>query len=479
MIRASLGTWINYATTIAFQILFANAFGASGEASAYVIAFAIAISANSVFVTTALWVVLPRMLTPAGEISRRAARALGALCVGVAILATFLAVLSVIAPLQMSELLETSPEIARSLLITAAVLMVLLVLAGILSSVAVARGRRFVPAVAPAIPSTTGAMWLIAAGSPTVTTTLLAVSIGAFVQVLLSAYAATVGGIRVVDTRPLKTRSLAIWMMAFLAALNLVGPLQRIVATSMESAGAARFDYASRGLQVVLMLVIGGLIIATLPDWSAVRRARILRTEVTRAMAQAGLLLSVAGAMLLVAVTPVIALFLERGAFTSEDTAAVAMLVRLMIPGLIAEGLVLVLSQALLAARFTRAFLFAGFARVAVVVLLTILLGLPFGAAGVAIAYSGALVIAATVTAIPALRAGMLKGGSSLLGRTAIAAMTVLLLGTFLTLAGDKWAWVSIAALFAATLVAVGAMNLAELVPAGIRDRMRVRREPA
>ena len=54
MIRASAGTWANYATTLAFQILFAASFGTSPAASAFVIAFAVAISASGLFVTTTL-----------------------------------------------------------------------------------------------------------------------------------------------------------------------------------------------------------------------------------------------------------------------------------------------------------------------------------------------------------------------------------------------------------------------------------------
>ena len=54
MIRASAATWLNYATTLVFQILFAARFGSSDVAGAFVIAFAVAISLGGVFVSTAL-----------------------------------------------------------------------------------------------------------------------------------------------------------------------------------------------------------------------------------------------------------------------------------------------------------------------------------------------------------------------------------------------------------------------------------------
>ena len=41
MLRASVGTWVNYGTSLAFQIAFAYRFGATESASAFVIAFSI------------------------------------------------------------------------------------------------------------------------------------------------------------------------------------------------------------------------------------------------------------------------------------------------------------------------------------------------------------------------------------------------------------------------------------------------------
>jgi putative peptidoglycan lipid II flippase len=480
VIRASVGTWMNYATTVAFQVLFAGAFGASNEASGYVIAFALAVSASGIFITTALWVVLPRMVTDEGAISQRAIRAIAALALGACALSVGLAVIGIAAPSLLSDLLETTPEIAQPLFVTAAVLLSLLALAGLFNSLALARGRRFLPALGPAMPSITGAIWLIVATAPSVTTTLLAVTVGALIQTLLAAFAAIAGGFRVADTRYLRSTSLAIWMMVFLASLSIVAPLQRIVATSIAAEGAAQFDYASRGLMVVLQLVIGGLIISTLPEWSSIRRrARILRQEITRATALTALLLATAGALLFVAVIPVVTLFLQRGAFTADDTAAVSLLVRLMIPGLVAEGLFLVVSQALLAAKFTRAFLLAGFGRVAITVILTISLGLPFGSVGVAVAYAAGLLLSVTLAAVPAVQAGMFRGGGSLLRRTAVVSVSILTLGALLSLAGDEWAWLSAAAIVAAALGAIAVGRLIEVMPPAIRHRIRMSREPA
>jgi putative peptidoglycan lipid II flippase len=474
MIRATAGTWANYATTLVFQVLFAASFGTSPAASAFVIAFAVSISASGIFVTTVLTVVLPRMLTDDGAISRRAANAIAAAVLAATAVGLALAAVALLAADAAAEVLATAPDDARALLLIAAALLVVLALAGVLGIVALARGHRFFPAVGPALPSTAGAVYLLIAPQPDVVGTLIAMTAGAAAQAIAMGYFAAVPTPHIIDTPPMRSRSLAIWTLLSLVALNALPPMQRILATSVENAGAAQFDYAARGLHVVLQLLVGGLVISSLPDWTTMRRrARHLRLDVTRATSFAALLLVVAGSVLLVAVTPVVALVLERGAFEVADTDAVALLVRLLLPGFVAEGLTLVMTQALLATKFTRIFWSIGFIRFAIQATLTVVLGVAMGAVGVAIAYTVSVVATASMTAIAAARVGMFRGGSALLWRTAAVASGVVVAAGGLLLIGEEWAWLSAAVIVVVALAGVALMDLGELIPQGIIKRLR------
>src|SRR4051794_12781387 len=76
MLRATAGTWLNYSTTLVFQLLFAREFGAGVEASSYQLVFYLAIAASSVFINTAQAVFVPRLLLPGGELDPRVTRVL-------------------------------------------------------------------------------------------------------------------------------------------------------------------------------------------------------------------------------------------------------------------------------------------------------------------------------------------------------------------------------------------------------------------
>ena len=252
-------------------------------------------------------------------------------------------------------------------------------------------------------------------------------------------------------------------------ALNVLPPIQRIVASSLDSAGAAQYDYAARGLQVSLQLLVGGLVLASLPDWTVIRRrSRVLRVGVTRATAFATLLLLVAASVLLVAIEPIVKAVLERGAFTPADTETVSLLVRLLLPGFVAEGITLVLTQALLATRFTRLFIGIGFIRFAIQAVLTLTLGLVLGAIGVALAYSTTLALTVVLTTVAAARVGILRGGASVLARGILAGGASAVAAALLLAVGAEWVWLS--AVIVVTVGAAGAyaLRLIEIIPAGM-----------
>src|SRR5207249_10880751 len=81
MIRATLGVWVNYATTAAFQILFALRYGSGAEASVFVIVFGIAIAVGGVITASVLSVIVPRLLTPTNRLVRPAVHLVGAFTV--------------------------------------------------------------------------------------------------------------------------------------------------------------------------------------------------------------------------------------------------------------------------------------------------------------------------------------------------------------------------------------------------------------
>src|SRR3989442_6222711 len=68
MIRATGGTWLSYATTVLFQVLFALRFGTDHPASAYVIVFAVIAGVSGVLVSTAQSVGASRLLGEGGSL---------------------------------------------------------------------------------------------------------------------------------------------------------------------------------------------------------------------------------------------------------------------------------------------------------------------------------------------------------------------------------------------------------------------------
>ena len=188
----------------------------------------------------------------------------------------------------------------------------------------------------------------------------------------------------------------AILTALVLIAISLLAPIQRVAAGSLEVAGTARFDYAARSLQAVQQLLIGGLLVAVLPDWSRIAGDPAhFKARVSMTVTGAALLLSTAGIVALVAAPQLVALVFERGAFTQDDSAAVASLIRLMSPGFVAEGITLVLVQAAFANHRSELAIRVGFIRVGLQLLLTLSLGLIAGAAGVAMAYTITMIVVA------------------------------------------------------------------------------------
>jgi putative peptidoglycan lipid II flippase len=473
VIRATAATWLNYATTIAFQILFAAAFGTSAPAGAFVVAFAVAVSVSGVFVTTATTNVLPRMIAPDGHVSGNGLRKLGAIGVVAMAAAIFVAATAPVTAGLVAPVVGVETEVMTALLLAGSVFLGTQAVSGVLGCAALIRGRRFWPALGPALPSTLGALYLAVTSGPTVTDAMFAVAVGGVVQVVMMGALALMPPLATGPGPALALGRIATLTAGLLLLMGLIPPLQRVMAAVLDPAGAAQFDYAARGMQVALQLLLGGLVIAVLPEWTVRYQERgAIHPEVTRVAAVATVLLFTAAGVALVAVEPIVRLVYERGAFLPADTEAVVLLARILVPGFVAEGLWLVTAQGLLASGRTDLVLQVWAVRFVVQLGLTLVLGALAGSIGVAVAYSASNLVATGFAALLARRTGIFHDGSTVLIRafqvgaaTGIGAVVLLLAAEWVPplLAG--------AAVFAIAAVAGHVAGLTPAVMATLRGQ--------
>ena len=412
---ATAATWLNYATTLAFQILFAAHFGTSTNASQFVVVFVVVTSLASIQIATGISIAVPRLLTDDGLLARPAIRYL--LVLGFVAVATAGAV-GLAAPALaegIASILGVGSTDLAWLLLIGTVFFASTVGVGLGGAVLLATGHRFLPALASALPTAAGAAYLVGAGTPSVQSTLVAVAAGAAIQLLIVATALRRVRRATADGPPIRVGRLAAMTGLQFAMLGLLPILQRLVAGAGDPAGAVRFDYAIRGTTVAQQLLIGGLVVAALPDWSARRRAgRTIGRDAATTGLIACLLLVAAASVAFVAAPVLTAAAFQRGAFHSADTDAVATAVRWLLVGFVAEGIGLVLVQAIVAAGRNDLALVIGFGRLAIQVIATVVLGISFGAVGVSAAYSVAFALAGVAIVVLARRHGLFEPPGSL-----------------------------------------------------------------
>jgi putative peptidoglycan lipid II flippase len=442
VIRATTGVWLNYATTFVFQIVFAFRYGSGKDASVFVIVFGLGIAVGGVVTASVQSVIVPRLLTETGRLARPALRLLW--------MFTLMAVAAVALlwteARAISEALALHTDLPRTAfyepLRAACPFVLLQVIAGELIAINIAVGRRFAPAVAPALPSLAAAVSLLLWSDVSVPTLFTAFLVGTALEVvvLLYAFAVTVAARwRPVPSRLPRASVLAFATAAQLTLLALLPLLERVMASVHSTGGAADYNYAIRSLAVVQQLIVGGWLLSSLGDWSDFARTREqsrFRASLLRTTTAAALLLVLAASIAIVAGPRLIALVYEHGSFTSKDTRAVASLVLLALGGFCAEGVGLVLSQALVAYRRNGSAIAIGVFAFLVRAALVLLFGKAWGARGVAIAYSVsaglALLVQVVVIGILSLAARsdlarFGRGGLVALGTLATAGMCVLL----------------------------------------------------
>jgi putative peptidoglycan lipid II flippase len=396
MLRATAGTWCNYATTFAFQILFARAYGSGPEASAFVVVFGMAIAVGGLFTSTAQALAVPRLVGPDGSLSSGALRFLAILIGIAAVFCVALAAASAPIAAVLDSKLGIEAPLVRGLLPLAVAFAFLQLVFGAMGAIALARGKRFVPAVLPGLPTLVGAAWLIVADSPDPRATLLVLVLASVAQVLCMA---------VVLPRPLRVSAqplpgisgLAAMTAGSLALLSLLPPIERVLAALDAPSAAAQYDYSMRSLLAVQQLLVGGLVMSSLADWSEGLRNGRFGYLLSSRLVFSALLLALA-ASFAAGMAPVLVRFVfQHGEFSSEDTDVVARLLRIGLPGFFTGALGLVLSQALLAARRNRTAITIGVLRFLLSLGFVTVFGLLWGVDGVAAGRSVANVVVLVV----------------------------------------------------------------------------------
>jgi putative peptidoglycan lipid II flippase len=425
MLRSTAGTWINYATTALFQVLFARSFGATPAASAYALTFTIAVGIGAVFVGTTQVVYLPRLLGRNGEVlTTIATRVVRLTWMALATFAVLAACAGVIAPI-LAPSLERAGVNVGALIRLASLFGFSQVLVGQLAVLCWARGARFVPAVSPAWPSILASIPLLAGAAISTESLYLLLTVGTVLQAIL--LGATAGRNLRFSREPADRRgeappptvvSLSTWTVA-----QFVVPFEVWVAARGSATGGADFNYAYRAIAVAEALIVGGIMSAALPDWSDYFRTearRKLERSIAHTVSVAALTLSVAAGVGLVASETLVRLVFERGSFTPHDTRVVSAIIVAGLAGFVSEGIMLVLSQAILAERRVRAGIVFGVGRSIALIVLVGIFGFTGGPIGVAVGYSIANVIALAAEIVYVSRQGIVTRRQAPLARSTL-----------------------------------------------------------
>jgi putative peptidoglycan lipid II flippase len=207
-------------------------------------------------------------------------------------------------------------------------------------------------------------------------------------------------------------------MAAIYTLLSVLPPYERISAARISAAGAAQYDYALRSLRAIQQLVLGGVYLAALGDWSASSRRGLgeeMRQSLSTALIIIGNVLIGCSCVALVAGQNAVSVIFQHGQFTAADTAAVTSILLIALPGFWAEGTGLMITSMLLANQRNGVLAALGVANFATRVGLIALFAPRYGAPGVALAYSIQSVAILVVLMVLALRLSLLSGATPVL----------------------------------------------------------------
>jgi peptidoglycan biosynthesis protein MviN/MurJ (putative lipid II flippase) len=390
VIRATIGTWLSYATTVLFQILFASLFGTTNSAAAFVIAFALMGGISGVIVTTMQTVVSGRLLRMDSTMRSGALGMLGTMVALGGLLAVALALLAPSAGVVLARTSGYEPVPCTDLLRLAAAGVFIQSLSGALGVVTLVAGRRLLPAVSPALPTLCGAVAIVGSHHADVRWAFGFFVVGAALQVVVLGVSA-LNSLQVKSDPVPEILGTSVVTIGVLILLALLPPLERTVAALHVAQDAANYDYAIRSLRAVQQLVLGGVVLASLGDWAQLttdgnrdRASESLLARVTLVSISLVLAASVAA----VGSHKIVEIVYQRGAFNAQDTDDVTRILQVALPGFCAEGVGLVLISALAGSRHNYPLAGLGMLHFVGRVVLMIALAPPFGAYGVALGYS-------------------------------------------------------------------------------------------
>ena len=410
-IKATSGVWLNYATTLLFQIVFADKFGSGNNAALYVLVFSVLNAIGAVAITGGQAFALPRLLAPDGRVRLQGVRILASTSGAVTLaLIIVIAIRNAFAGLT-GHLVGATRAYAAAAIGWCAIFIILQVVAGNASTIALVRGARFLPAAAPAATSIAAASWLLLSGAPSVPAVFMASGVASVAQ--------AAAFIRYMPRRSDLDRGqsrgetgLLLATAGQLALLSAVPPIERLVSGARGATSAAAFNYAQRSLAIGQQLVVGGLGLAALSDWSDRSRYNgelALSRPLYSKTLLACMLLSAAGALGIVLAPEAVSIIYARGAFSQRDVVVVSRLVIICALGFVGEGLSIVPSQALLAIRHNKSALRIGIFSGGLRIASAVILGILFGASGVAIGYSLTTILVLAILMRVLARTGLVR----------------------------------------------------------------------
>jgi len=319
VIRATFGTWFNYATTLLFQVLFAIHYGSSNIAVAFIIAFGIGVAISGLVGSSIQSAVLPRLVAPDGGLVIAAVRFMAMMTAVAAGLSLTLVMLAGPSSQLLASHASVEAPLMGDLLRITGIFLLAQVVAGEATVISLARGHRLVPAIGPAFPSLAAGAGMVILPGIDIRLAYLLLTIGTILQIAV-VFGNIGHSVHFQGGALPRMGAVTTAMFVSFALLAAIVPIERIVAAGLSTASSAHYDYAMRSLRVAQQLILGGLLLTALGDWSA-RASRVdlghLRKSLGAAIVLGGSLLFLAASVAAVSGHSIVALVSQPGPFAA------------------------------------------------------------------------------------------------------------------------------------------------------------------
>ncbi len=336
--------------------------------------------------------------------------------------------------------LELTVQLARIMLPFLTLVAVAAAFMGMLNAL----NRFFIPALSPAlfnVGSIASMVLLVpmmpAVGLPAIAAVAIGVVVGGIGQAVVQLPLLRREGFRfrpLIDLRDPGLRQVLLLMgpgTIGLAATQINVFVNTVLATGEGTGAVSWLNYAFRLMYLPLGLIGVSIATAAIPSMARhIERqdAAALRHEIANGLAMMLVLNVPATAGLIVLAHPIVAVLLERGAFTAADTSATAAALVCYTIGLTGYSIVKIATPAFYALGESRTPVAVSIATVAVNIALNIALVRRIGYLGLPLGTSAAAILnAVTLLLILRRRTGGLEGGrlAAVLGRTIVAALVM------------------------------------------------------